>query len=244
MDKTRLLARLEAGHALLDQALDDLAPHGVSETGTADHWTVKDALAHMTAWAANWSDWLAPLLRGEDPPTPAPPLTGAVWDEANARIHAENMNRPWREVRAAFERVYRQTREEVRGLSDRDLTDPHRFAWLEERPIWKRMVGDFYWHMQNHLSQLYTERGQGERALQVAAAFADPVCADAEAPDRDTALYNLGCFYSLAGQAAPAIEQIRAAFALNPALVEWSRQDSDLDPLRDDPGFKALFPSS
>ena len=54
-------------------------------------------------------------------------------------------------------------------------------------------------------------------------------------------LYNLACCESLAGRpAAEAVEHLRRAFELMPRLRDLARDDSDFDPIRDEPAFKEL----
>ena len=35
--------------------------------------------------------------------------------------------------------------------------------------------------------------------------------------------------------------ELAEALRLNPDLIEWSKQDSDLDSIRDDPAYQALY---
>jgi mannose-6-phosphate isomerase-like protein (cupin superfamily) len=53
--------------------------------------------------------------------------------------------------------------------------------------------------------------------------------------------YNVACCESLAGRTADAIEHLRVALDRKPAFRTLAAEDSDLDPLRDEPGFKALL---
>ena len=55
--------------------------------------------------------------------------------------------------------------------------------------------------------------------------------------------YNLACYYALAGETARAIETLRDALHLHPDLLGWSKEDTDLASLRDDPNYKALYPA-
>jgi len=61
--------------------------------------------------------------------------------------------------------------------------------------------------------------------------------------DSDDALllYNLACFYSVAGQADPALNALEKSYHHGLADPEWMRQDSDLDNLRDNPRYAALL---
>jgi hypothetical protein len=53
--------------------------------------------------------------------------------------------------------------------------------------------------------------------------------------------YNMACMYSLSGNLNAAVEELRHALQLRPDLTEWSKQDPDLNPLRDRDDFKALY---
>jgi TolB-like protein/Tfp pilus assembly protein PilF len=77
--------------------------------------------------------------------------------------------------------------------------------------------------------------GQSERGLRWAER------ALALEPDEPMLLYNVGCIYSMAGRPDRAVDCIEKAAAGGDAYVDWSRQDSNLDPIRDHPRFKALL---
>jgi adenylate cyclase len=53
--------------------------------------------------------------------------------------------------------------------------------------------------------------------------------------------YNLACYLALAGETDAAIEHLRTAVELDrDKVMKWLPEDTDLDPLRDDPRFKEL----
>jgi tetratricopeptide (TPR) repeat protein len=52
--------------------------------------------------------------------------------------------------------------------------------------------------------------------------------------------YNLACCESLAGRTREAIEHLRQASEGSEQLRAYARDDSDFDPVRDDPAFKQL----
>jgi quercetin dioxygenase-like cupin family protein len=58
-------------------------------------------------------------------------------------------------------------------------------------------------------------------------------------PDNSSILYTLACFESLAGDSDSAIEHLREAAAREPKIADWSKDDSDLDPIRGDPRFES-----
>jgi mannose-6-phosphate isomerase-like protein (cupin superfamily) len=78
----------------------------------------------------------------------------------------------------------------------------------------------------------HAQAGDYARAVEVAAAGLP------EHGDDAGLLYNVACFEAMAGRRQDAIEHLRRAAELEPEKVrEWGENDSDLDSLRDDPGF-------
>jgi non-specific serine/threonine protein kinase len=60
-------------------------------------------------------------------------------------------------------------------------------------------------------------------------------------PDEPMLLYNLGCIYSLAGELEEAIDCLKRAVARGLTQKGWFEHDSNLDPLREHPRFRALM---
>jgi len=60
-------------------------------------------------------------------------------------------------------------------------------------------------------------------------------------PDDAMILYNVACVYSHAGALDMAIDCLERSVARGMAHKEWIEHDTDLDPLRDNPRFKALL---
>jgi tetratricopeptide (TPR) repeat protein len=65
----------------------------------------------------------------------------------------------------------------------------------------------------------------------------------AEKPDYWPTTYNAGCFEALAGNADAAFDHLRRAKELDAEghSAPYFREDSDLDPIRDDPRFQELL---
>jgi adenylate cyclase len=59
-------------------------------------------------------------------------------------------------------------------------------------------------------------------------------------PEEPMVLYNVGCVFSMAGRTDRALECVEKAVASSPGYVDWLRQDSNLDAIRDHPRFKAI----
>ena len=59
-------------------------------------------------------------------------------------------------------------------------------------------------------------------------------------PEYAGPLYNLACCESLAGRMADAIEHLRLAIERSERFRSFAADDSDFDPIRDEPAFKEL----
>ena len=59
-------------------------------------------------------------------------------------------------------------------------------------------------------------------------------------PEYPMLLYNVACCESLAGQTAEAVGHLREAIDHSERVRSYAADDSDFDPIRDDPAFKEL----
>jgi len=59
-------------------------------------------------------------------------------------------------------------------------------------------------------------------------------------PQYAVPLYNLACCESLAGHTADALDHLRRAIELSEQFRVYARDDSDFDPIREEPGFREL----
>ncbi len=56
-----------------------------------------------------------------------------------------------------------------------------------------------------------------------------------------TPLYNLACCEAQIGRLQDAIDHLREAIERRPSLLDFAREDTDFDPLRDEPSFQELI---
>jgi hypothetical protein len=62
-----------------------------------------------------------------------------------------------------------------------------------------------------------------------------------ENPQYVEPLYNLACCESLAGRTTDALEHLRQAVDRSERVRSYAKEDSDFDPIRDEPAFKELI---
>jgi rhodanese-related sulfurtransferase len=208
-------------------------------TGTPEQWSAKDFVANITAWEQLQIQKLAAAVRGETPP---------VWrdmdlvNQINAQIFAEHQNLPWQDVQDEAERVFAGLVAQVDGLTGEELTDPYRYDWQDGEPLWAETLGNGFWHPYSQLTRFYRQRGDREYAMHVQESLVEALRRVDMPPDTvGGAIYNLACFYATNGWPGKALEVLPEALRLRPTLVEWSKQDTDLDVLRTEPAFQALY---
>jgi hypothetical protein len=135
-DKQNLIAGLRAVYEDWERLLTAGDGEGIAARRVTSKWTVKDVIAHLTAWQQISVARLQAALAGGDPELP-PWLEGADpfhaeehTPEFNARIHARYGGEAW----PAVYRAWREGFTRFLGLADAIpegvLLDPQRFAWL------------------------------------------------------------------------------------------------------------------
>jgi hypothetical protein len=127
-----------------------------------DDWTVKDVLAHLTAWSRLEIGWIEAVLRGETPKLYAPgfdwgglhhPQSFPAIHRYNAHVLEENKDRSLNDVLADFRATQDGMREVVSRLPDHVLADPGALFWLGEvdrepwRPVPINGYEHYFWHI-------------------------------------------------------------------------------------------------
>lgn len=234
--KTQLLDLLHRARADEVAFIASLPGAEREAEGTIDHWSAKDHVAHLTLWRKILVERLSAARRGETP--------GEYdnYQEVNERGFEADRHQSWEKVLADSSRSFDELVAMMAEMSEEELTDPGRYPWLGGEPLSRNVHGDGCDHCQLHLAQLYMERGDKERAFKIQRGLLDTILRMETSPRaRGTAIYNFGCFLALNGESAEAIERVRQSFTLRPDLQEWSKQDTDLNSLRDLPEFQKVY---
>jgi hypothetical protein len=150
MQRTDLIAELTRVRAELNAILADLSEPHLLEPGAEGDWSVRDVLAHITAWEVDLLTNLGKVRRGAKPGNTA-------WNKAsilrqNERWHQETKDRPLRQVLADFEGARRQTLRVLEGMTDAEVARPA--DWLQGRPLAEYVDGLTLAHEREHLEHL------------------------------------------------------------------------------------------
>ncbi len=148
LTKAIILARMEEERAAFERAIAGLDAGQMTIPKVMDDWTIKDTLAHITAWERDLLAWLDTARRGVPPPIPPTGGWDASIEEFNAQVYAANRDRPLDDVLADFDAVYERLMDELRALPE-DLADPLWAVWEGGRPPWG-LIATYYRHYRDH----------------------------------------------------------------------------------------------
>jgi hypothetical protein len=198
-------------------------------------WTVKDTLAHLTAWR----DYAAAVLNAASTGGDAPNLLGEI-DEQNARIYRENRARRADDVRHSARQSWATLRQALSACSEAVLDQPR--PKRPELKTWQVVPGNGHEHLAEHLAYLAEERGD-QPAAEAAARWSRELTLEAfDDPARlAIADYNFACYFARHAKADEALGLLQSAFGRNPGLKRWAKEDHDLDPIRNRPEITALL---
>ncbi len=238
---TRTLYKDNLGKLLADvraeeQALwDSLNEEERNAAGEIDRWAPKDHLAHTTFWTERLITQLQAATGGE------PPKKIDDFQKTNDEVYEANKDRSWEDVLAWATEVNHQLHTVFDAVSDemlQDIAGPEGTGGL---PLWQNVAFTGGYHPMHHIADIYLERGDFQGAQSVQERVAEGLAAldDSDAWQGRT-LYNLACFYALHDKPQRALTLLETAMKLSPNLIEWSKQDGDLDSLRELPEFQAL----
>ena len=155
-DKADLLERIQRSRLALDATLDRLSEAQLTAPGPDGGWSVKDHLAHITAWEQGIVALLHRRPRWAAMGLDEAAIRGADEDAINAVLYEQAKDRPLDDVLAAFHDSYRQILVTVDGLSDADLFRTYSHYAPDEPgedsgdPIIGWIIGNTYEHYDEH----------------------------------------------------------------------------------------------
>lgn len=138
MNKSQLLTRIEEERVFWERLLAEVGEERMEQPGATGDWTFKDVVAHLVMWRQRTIAQLEAAQRNQPP---APPLWPAFLDEEketeqiNHWIYLTNQDRPLQDILNESRRQFQQLATLVTALSEQDLMDPKRFAWMKGQAL-------------------------------------------------------------------------------------------------------------
>lgn len=148
--KAELLNMMERGYADFEAVLASLSEAQLIEPGASGDWSIKDILAHLATWQGRAAQILEAARRNEQPQLIPSVTSDEEMDEFNQATFAANHSRPLAEVTQDFHASYQQLLVATRVMSEEDLFNPGRFAWMKANALWTVLKGDRFGHYDEH----------------------------------------------------------------------------------------------
>jgi len=154
MDKETLFGQMRASYEQVEAALAALAPERWQASARSDGWTVKDSVAHMTAWLERLVE-AAEAAQGSKPPRqPVSGLSDADVDAWNAEVYAAHRDDTAEQTLGAFRAAYGALTSKLNALTWDDLAAVGRYEWLGAPPLWRIIAEDTWEHFDEHLPEI------------------------------------------------------------------------------------------
>ncbi|MBN1149585.1 MAG: ClbS/DfsB family four-helix bundle protein [Anaerolineales bacterium] len=234
--KTTLLELINLLYQQERALIASLSDEQRAAQGQPDHWSVKDILIHISNWIERLACNLQAAAQGQ------PTIDYSNYEEMNAQDFEIHRQDTWEQTEAFLEKAHQAITAELQALDEASLLLDDLLSGDKPRPAWQRIVGNAVIHPMQHIAEVYTGWGEGLLATQLVELVSDKLLELDDNPAwQGVTFYNQACFHALAGHVGQALRLLKQALALNPALVEWSKEDSDLKSLRGEPAYQALY---
>jgi hypothetical protein len=152
MSKDELLARIHEARRTFWKEVGALSADQLGAPGVQGEWSVKDIVAHITAWEQWLLDLLAQAARGED----LSPRSWTSLEQRNDDIYREWKDKPLSLVLAEFTRIGVELHQRVEALSEEELFTAGRFTGPGADGLWRLIAGDTFRHYPSHLRAIQT----------------------------------------------------------------------------------------
>lgn len=232
--KTELTEFLKKGRQVEKEFIATLSDEERNAEGTFEIWSVKDNIAHNAYWRKHHAEDVLAVLAGKTPTH--------MDEQINHEVHSRYKDQSWEDVDTLVNAGMKCMGEAIASISEDDLQRDDFYPWEQGVPMWREILGNIYMHPIVHLAEWHIKRGNPARAAEMYQEMTRQVIRLDDSPAwQGTIRYNNACSFSLLGDRETAINELREALKLNPGLMEWSRQDTDFEPIRGEAGYKALY---
>ena len=149
MTKPELLNHIRTERGRLEETLARLTHAQMLLPGVDGEWSVKDALAHISAWERRMISWVGSHLHGEEPDIPLP------WDveRMNFETYAQVKDKPLSEVLEEFRLSYWDSLTLTETLSEEQLQTVYADSW-PMGPLWTGVAANTNLHYIEHRTDI------------------------------------------------------------------------------------------
>lgn len=152
MNKNELIEKIAQSREDFLELLDPFSEEEMLAPSLPNGWSIKDVLVHLMLWEAELIKLLFQAHQGRVPQTAL--ISNEPDETVNARWYAAHKDRDLEQALKDFDLIRDQTIRRVEVFSDTDLNNPHRFRWLDGKPLWQWVLSSTVEHEEEHVPDL------------------------------------------------------------------------------------------
>ena len=156
--KSHILAALREQLEAWEATLARLGEAAIVARAVPSDWSINDELAHLWAWQQRTLARVEAARLDREPEFPAWPFdpndeSEEGTERINTWIHETNRDLPWSSVHQNWRDCFLRVLDAAERITERDLLDSGRYAWLNGHAIAVFLLGT-YDHHQEHFEKL------------------------------------------------------------------------------------------
>ncbi|NWF70657.1 MAG: ClbS/DfsB family four-helix bundle protein [Chloroflexi bacterium] len=154
LDKAKLLDLLRAEYAFAERTLALLTPEQMKIGGVCGPWSVKDLIAHLTAWERRLLMWLENARKGIPLVIPQIGYTWAQIDQLNQQTALEESVKLLPQLINEARRTRELVLAQIYLLPEADLFEETPFSALFHHKLLDAIASNTYEHYAEHMEQI------------------------------------------------------------------------------------------
>ncbi len=135
MRRAELVQELNSEQQAWEALLAEIGPDRMEEAGVAGAWSIKDVVAHLTAWRRRTVGRLEAVAHGRPEPAHEWPAALHEDDEINAWFHERDRDKSVRQTLDESRGVFEQLVSAIEKLPEDVLDHPERLPWWQGAPV-------------------------------------------------------------------------------------------------------------
>ncbi len=151
--KARLVQDIKTWHKKLEKRIAGFSREDMLRTKTVGEWSIKDMMAHVTAWEIYFLERYSEGLAGKKIDMPDWSKPGTV-DAINRHIFEKNRSRDLNNIMKDFSATYQQILSIVESIPGTDMFAQGKFAWTGKDTLADYIFVNTSEHYAEHLASI------------------------------------------------------------------------------------------
>jgi hypothetical protein len=151
--KTELLKSIREERQRLEKSLQGLTDADMVRTTKPSEWSVKDILAHVSAWEQYFLERYQTGLRGEKQVMPEWSKPGVI-DAINKEFYEGNFNRKLSDVKKKFRASHKTILKTVEKIPEEDMFTLAKYDWTGKNTLADYIIVNTSEHYPAHLKMI------------------------------------------------------------------------------------------